>query len=63
MELIYFLTAAIIPQSSEGQTGFIPGTGPFQLVSRSPQENIIMERFDDYWGSSRQGQQGNVSDL
>ena len=51
MELIYFLTAAIIPQSSEGQTGFIPGTGPFQLVSRSPQENIIMERFDDYWGT------------
>ena len=33
MELIYFLTAAIIPQSSEGQTGFIPGTGPFHSQS------------------------------
>ena len=51
MELIYFLTAAIIPQSSEGQSGFIPGTGPFKLVSRSPQENIVMERYDGYWGT------------
>ena len=51
MELIYFLTAAIIPQSSEGEAGFIPGTGPFKLVSRSPQENIVMERFDGYWGT------------
>lgn len=51
LELINFLSAAIIPQSSEGQTGFIPGTGPFKLVSRSPQENIVMERFDEYWGT------------
>ena len=51
LELIYFLSAAIIPQDSDPQAGFIPGTGPFKLVSRSPQENIVLERFDDYWGT------------
>ena len=25
-------------------------TGPYKYVSRSPQENIICEAFDDYWG-------------
>ena len=51
LELIYFLSAAIIPRNSDPQAGFIPGTGPFKLVSRSPQENIVLERFDDYWGT------------
>ncbi len=51
LELIYFLSAAIIPQNSDPQAGFIPGTGPFKLASRSPQENIVLERFDDYWGT------------
>ena len=51
LELIYFLSAAIIPQDSDPQAGFIPGTGPFKLASRSPQENIVLERFDDYWGT------------
>ena len=26
------------------------GTGPFQFVSRSVQENLILEKFGDYWG-------------
>ena len=51
LELINFLSAAIIPEGSDPQAGFIPGTGPFKLVSRSPQENIVLERFDDYWGT------------
>lgn len=52
LELINFLTAAIVPKDSDAATGFIPGTGPFKLVSRSPQENIVLERFDDYWGTA-----------
>ena len=51
LELINFLSAAIIPKDSDPQDGFIPGTGPFKLVSRSPQENIVLERFDEYWGT------------
>ncbi|MBA2497868.1 MAG: ABC transporter substrate-binding protein [Acidimicrobiia bacterium] len=26
------------------------GTGPFQFVSYSPQEELVVERYDDYWG-------------
>ena len=27
------------------------GTGPYKYVSRSPQENFVIEKFDDYWGT------------
>ena len=45
MELIYFMTAAIIPAGGE-----LVGTGPFVLTARTPQESIVLERFEDYWG-------------
>ena len=44
-----YMTAAIIPEGSDPADGII-GTGPFKYVSRSPQENVVIERFDDYWG-------------
>lgn len=43
------MTAAIIPAGSDPADGIV-GTGPFRYVSRSPQENVVMERFEDYWG-------------
>lgn len=49
VEFLSFLTAAIIPEGSDPADGLI-GTGPFKFVSRSAQENIILEKFDDYWG-------------
>ena len=42
--------AAIIPEDNEDPDNNAIGTGPYKFVSRSPQENVIMERFDDYWG-------------
>jgi len=50
--LAYLATtnAAIIPADYTQQATAPVGTGPFKFVSRSPQENFIMERFDDYWG-------------
>ncbi|MCR4738783.1 MAG: ABC transporter substrate-binding protein [Lachnospiraceae bacterium] len=42
--------AAIIPADNTNPDTQPIGTGPYKYVSRSPQENIIMERFDDYWG-------------
>ena len=30
------------------------GTGPFHYVSRSPQENIVLEKFSDYWDTENQ---------
>ena len=49
VEFPAYMTAAVIPEGSDPADGII-GTGPFKYVSRSPQENIVMERFDDYWG-------------
>ena len=49
VEFPAYMTAAIIPEGSDPADGIV-GTGPFRYVSRSPQENIVMERFDDYWG-------------
>lgn len=44
------VTAAIIPKSNSNPDGQAVGTGPYRYVSRSPQENLKMTRFDGYWG-------------
>lgn len=44
------VTAAIIPASNEQPDTNPIGTGPYKYVSRSPQENFVMEKFDGYWG-------------
>jgi len=42
--------AAIIPANYDDQATNPIGTGPFKYVSRSPQENFVMEAYDGYWG-------------
>lgn len=51
-EFLPYLSAAIIPASNENPETNVIGTGPFKYVSRSAQENVIVERFDDYWGDN-----------
>ena len=41
---------AIIPEDYADQATNPVGTGPFKYVSRSPQENFVMEKYDGYWG-------------
>ena len=50
LEFLSYLTAAIIPEGSDPADGLV-GTGPFRFVSRKAQENIVLERFADYWGT------------
>ena len=50
-EFLAHLTVAIIPAGYENQALRPIGTGPFRFVSFSPQENLILERFEDYWGT------------
>ena len=50
LEFISYLTSAIIPKGYDDQATHPVGTGPFLYVSRSPQENFVIQRFDDYWG-------------
>ncbi|MBQ2753606.1 MAG: ABC transporter substrate-binding protein [Firmicutes bacterium] len=49
-EFLPYLTVAIIPADYTDQAVAPVGTGPFKYVSRSPQENFIIEKFDEYWG-------------
>ncbi len=49
-EFLAYMTTAIIPKSNLNANTNPIGTGPYRFVSRSPQENIVLERFDSYWG-------------
>ena len=49
-EFLAYLTLAILPAEYDGQDTAPVGTGPFRFVSRAAQDNIVLERFEDYWG-------------
>lgn len=51
LEFISYMTAAIIPAGYADQATAPVGTGPFRFVSRTPQQDFVMERFEDYWGA------------
>ena len=57
-EFLAYMTTAIIPKGYDKLETEPVGTGPFQFVSRSPQENIILKKNEDYWG--RKGTFGQV---
>lgn len=50
-DFLPYLTAAIMPAANADPDTVPIGTGPYKYVSRSPQENIILEKFSDYWGT------------
>ena len=49
-EFLANMTTAIIPAGNSDPDKNAIGTGPYKYVSRSPQENVILESFEDYWG-------------
>ena len=44
------MNAYILPSDYTAQETAPVGTGPFRFVSRSVQDNLVLERFEDYWG-------------
>ena len=50
-EFLSYLTLAILPEGYDGQATAPVGTGPFKFVSRTAQDSIVLERFDEYWGT------------
>lgn len=50
-EFLAYMTVAIIPKDYADQATHPIGTGPFRFVSRTAQDNLVLERFDDYWGT------------
>ena len=51
LELLNFLTAAIVPANYDKLDTEPCGTGPFKFSSRSVKENFVIEKFDEYWGT------------
>lgn len=50
-ELMSLLTLAILPADYDKQDTAPVGTGPYKFVSRTAQESVVLERFDEYWGT------------
>lgn len=50
MSYIASVKAAVMPAGQTDADTNPIGTGPYKYVSRSVQENIVMEKFDEYWG-------------
>ena len=48
--LAYISLIYIVPCDYDNQLTAPVGTGPFKFVSRSVQENVILEKFEDYYG-------------
>lgn len=51
-EFISYLTTAVLPKDYTEQDTAPVGTGPFKFVSRTAQDSVVLERFDDYWGEN-----------
>lgn len=48
-DFLSYMTLAVTPESWSDGTNPV-GTGPFKYVSRTAQQNLVFERFADYWG-------------
>ena len=50
-DILAFLSLVyIVPADYKDQLTAPVGTGPFKFVSRSVQDNVILEKFEDYYG-------------
>ncbi len=51
LEFLAYMTLAILPADYDQQDTAPVGTGPFKFVSRKAQDSVVLERFEDYWGT------------
>ncbi|MDE7476988.1 MAG: ABC transporter substrate-binding protein [Lachnospiraceae bacterium] len=58
MAILATVEAAVVPADAEDLQTNPVGTGPYKFVSRSLQENVVLERFDEYWG-----EKANIKDI
>ena len=50
-EFLSYLTVAILPTDYAEQDTKPVGTGLFKFVSRTAQDSVVLEKFDEYWGT------------
>jgi peptide/nickel transport system substrate-binding protein len=51
LEPTYIQSPAALEQFGSDYTNHAVGTGPFRLIDYDSQTKVILERFDDYWGT------------
>ena len=51
-DFLPFLTVAVVKAEIEDREKNVTGTGPFFIESFSPQRNLVMSKFNDYWQSN-----------
>ena len=49
-EFLAHITTAILPEGHDPLSEVV-GTGPYKFVSRVVQDNVVLEKFADYWGT------------
>ncbi|MBR0163740.1 MAG: ABC transporter substrate-binding protein [Lachnospiraceae bacterium] len=60
-EFLAQLTCAIIPAGNATPAQTPVGTGPYKYVSHAPQQNLVIEKFDDYWDPDHAAHIRNVT--
>jgi len=50
-DFLPYLTAGIVKDGNTDRERKITGTGPFFIESYTPQRNLVLTKFDDYWQS------------
>ena len=60
-EFLAYMTTAIIPKANTDSDTNPIGTGPYMFVSRSPQENFIVKKFDGYYDQANAANIENVT--
>lgn len=59
-EFLAYMTTSIIPKSNTNPETNVIGTGPYRFVSRTPQEMIVLEAYEGYWGEKAHIQTVNL---
>ena len=58
-DFLAYLTCAIVPEANKANEETAPiGTGPYKFVSWTPQDSVVLKKFDDYWGTK-----ANIEDV
>ncbi|WP_130836785.1 ABC transporter substrate-binding protein [Lachnoclostridium sp. Marseille-P6806] len=60
-EFLSYLTTAVVPKNGSDYENHPIGTGPYRFVSRTPGDNIVLEKYDGYWGDGTNG--GNPAQI
>ena len=53
-EFISYMTTAVLPAGYDKQDTDPVGTGPFKFVSRTAQDSVVLEKFNEYCGTPAQ---------